>query len=75
MADKMRIPDRVKCDNVLRWDGNTFSLIEHVYQSDAKATERRKDVTDEIASHIARFLAKAKIRTQDRAAAQSGQPQ
>jgi hypothetical protein len=58
MADKMRIPDRVKCDNLLKWDGNSLYLIEQVYRSDAMATERRKDVTDEIASHIARLLAK-----------------
>ena len=58
MADKMRIPDKVKCDNVLKWDGNSLYVIEQVYRSNAKAGERRKDVTDEIAIHIGRLLAK-----------------
>jgi hypothetical protein len=61
VSDKMRIPDRVKCDNVLKWDGNSLYLIEQVYRSDAMAGERRKDVTDEIASHIARLLARGKL--------------
>ena len=52
-ADKMRVPERVESDNVLKWDGERLYVTERTYRGEHRSGERKRDVSREVAIHLA----------------------
>jgi len=51
--DNLRVPERVESDNVLKWDGKRLYVTERTYRGEHRSGERKRDVSREIATHLA----------------------
>ena len=55
-ADKSEVPERVECDNVLKWDGLKLYVTENFFRGDIKIRSRDRDVTAEVGARIKSVL-------------------
>jgi hypothetical protein len=56
VSDTLGVPETIKCDNVLKWDGSKLYVTEEVYRAGHKVRTQERDVTAEVADHIRRVL-------------------
>lgn len=55
VGDRLGIPETVKSDNSLRWDGSKLYVLENVYRGDTKSGQRKRDVSDEVVAYVKRL--------------------
>ncbi len=59
VADRLRIPETVNSDEVIRWDGEILYVEEETFRRRTSTGKRKRDVTAEVAAKIAKLWAKA----------------
>jgi hypothetical protein len=61
VADVVGLPEEVKCDNILRWNGSRLYVTEEVYRNGHRSRERKRDVTREVADRLSRILKASRL--------------